>query len=500
MAAVTIPYTPRRWALTLHHSFKRYFSLIIHRRGGKTTGLINHLQRAATDDQWEADRMRSLVPDISGEDLTRLMSRRFYGLVFPTYTQAKLVAWDALKFYAAPIPGMKTNESELMVQYPNGSKLRLFGADRPDALRGTALWGLGFDEYSQQPSNIFSEVLSKSLADHLGFSIFAGTIKGKNQLYRTHEIAKQNPNEWGHIWQDVDETLKTEDDITVRLIRQAIEDDRKLVAQGMMTQEEFDQEWYLSAEAAVKGAYYARYLSEARRQGRIGVVNHDPALKVHTCWDLGKGQNMAVGFYQRSFNQVRKIDYLEGGGDDGLPQVIAKVKSKPYVYGKHFGPHDIRAVDISTGKTRLETAKSLGIDFEVIPMIPVDDGIEAGKRMFARLWVDEKRCQAWLDSMAQYHQEWDEKRGMFKDNPFHDWSSHGADEYRGAAVIEDRMTNDDPKPYRPIINTPVTEFEQGVDPLTLHRRQSRRVPEDDPVSEYEGAGSRPWSFDDSMNL
>jgi hypothetical protein len=64
------------------------------------------------------------------------------------------------------------------------------------------------DEYSQHPSNLFGEVLSKSLADHLGYAIFAGTIKGKDQLYRMHEKAKGDPD-WFALWQDADTSLAT---------------------------------------------------------------------------------------------------------------------------------------------------------------------------------------------------------------------------------------------------------------------------------------------------
>jgi hypothetical protein len=49
-----------------------------------------------------------------------------------------------------------------------------------------ALWGVGFDEYSQQPSNIFSEIISKALADHLGYAIFFGTPKGENEFHRIY--------------------------------------------------------------------------------------------------------------------------------------------------------------------------------------------------------------------------------------------------------------------------------------------------------------------------
>lgn len=81
-----------------------------------------------------------------------------------------------------------------------------------------------------------------------------------------------------------------------------------------------------------------------------------------------------------------------------------------------------------------------------VPKLPVDDGIAKGRAMFTRLWVDEEHCAFWLDAIGQYHQEWDDARGMFLEKPYHDWTSHGADEYRYAAVAEDQMTNALPMP------------------------------------------------------
>ena len=210
-----------------------------------------------------------------------------------------------------------------------------------------------------------------------------------------------------------------------------------------MTSDEFQQEFNCSFEAAIKGAIFSSEIALARKEKRITIVPYDPILKVYTVWDLGKGANMAIGFYQRSFNQIRKIDYWEGEGNDSLPQAISMVTNKPYVYGGHFAPHDIATVDLSTGVTRIETADKLGIKFRTVPMLKVEERINAGKLMFNRLWVDENKCSLWLENIAQYQREWDNKKGMFKDIPLHDFASHGADEYTYAAVIEKEMVNDD---------------------------------------------------------
>lgn len=463
---ITIPYKPRNWAKPFHASWRRWAVLVLHRRAGKTTGVLNHHQRAALDDDWERQRLRALEPAFSAADLNELLAHRQYGHVLPLLSQAKSVAWEPLKRIAAAVPGHRPNESELSIKYPRTAAapnrvvvpmrgpinptaqhttVRLFGADNPDAFRGLPFSGISYDEYSQHPPNIHGEVVSKALADHLGYGIFAGTIKGKNQLYRTYEAAKGNAG-WFALWQDVDKTLATEEGATITAIRRSMEDDREQIAQGLMTQAEYDQEWYLSPTAAIKGAYYGKELDAAVREGRVGRVPYDPAMRVHDVWDLGKGTKMAVGMFQRFGRTVQMIDYLQGTESDGIPQVIAQLQTKPYVWGKHFAPHDVRATDLSTGKTRLQTAANLGWRFELVPEATVDDGISAGRLLWPRLWVDETKCQLFLDAIGQYRQDWVEKLGMFRDVPLHDWTSHPADMYRYAALVEEQMTNEKPKP------------------------------------------------------
>lgn len=198
-------------------------------------------------------------------------------------------------------------------------------------------------------------------------------------------------------------------------------------------------------DAIAEGTYYGEIIGQGERDGRSTSVPHDPALKVHTVWDLGVGQNLTVGFYQRTRDGItRRIDSWQGEGSDGMPEAIAAVLNKrSYVYGKHFAPHDIAATEISTGKTRLEHARGLGLHFTIVPDIPVDDGINACQIFLSSLWWDNSRNKKWLKAIKNYCREWDEKHGMYKDKPLHNWASHFADETRYAAVVEEKMTNDD---------------------------------------------------------
>ena len=123
---IILPYAPREWAQRFHDSGKRFSVLIVHRRAGKTVACINHLIRDAIQ-----------------------KPRSSFAYIAPTYTQAKRVAWDFLKYYTRPIPMMQYNESELTAKFPNGSKVYLLGAENPDSLRGISLSGVVLDEYSQ---------------------------------------------------------------------------------------------------------------------------------------------------------------------------------------------------------------------------------------------------------------------------------------------------------------------------------------------------------------
>lgn len=416
---------------------------MLHRRAGKTTAILNHHQRAATDNAWEMARLRAMLPDASETFLAPLLKRRVYWHVMPTLKQAKLVAWDMLKEFSGPIPGVKQNNSELEVTYPNGNKVRLIGADDPDSLRGPALSGLSLDEYSQISGQTFGEVLSKALGDHLGYAIFSGTIKGKDQLYQTYQAAKI-ATDWYAVWQDIDASLSTESGPTITALTRAMEDDRKLVLQGVMSQAEFDQEWYLSPEAAIKGAIYGSQMAQARKDGRVTRVPHEPLLPVNTDWDLGIGDHMAIWFSQslRS-GEVRLIDYHEASGE-GFPyyaQILSdKARDRGYVYGTHWAPHDIAVRELGTGKSRLETAAGLGIVFQTTPRMvqseagEVEEGIAAARLLFGKCWFDADRCAAGIEALLHYRRDFNTRLNEFKAVPVHDWASHGADAFRGLAV------------------------------------------------------------------
>lgn len=406
---IEIPYSPRRWA-DFHNTDKRWIVLVLHRRAGKTTAALNHLQRSAL-----------LVPN----------SR--YAYIAPTYKQAKNVAWDLIKYYAQPVPNTEYNEAELTVKYPNGSRLTLYGADNPDSLRGIGLWGVVFDEYSQQPSNIFTEIIRPALADHSGYAIWIGTPKGKNEFWKLYDQGTRNPDWYTALLAVKDTNIIKEEEL--------------IDARAMMTEDEYEQEWNCSFEAAIKGAYYMKELARARNEKRITTVPYDRSLPVHTWWDLGIGDATAILFLQNSGSQWRMIDSYEMSGE-GLAHYADVLKQKGYVYGTHYAPHDIDVKELGSGQSRLEISRGLGINFEIAPRLSIEDGINAARLRFNTLWIDSEKCSRFIHCISLYHKEWDDKRGEFKNKPNHDFTSHFADALRYWAVTR-HSTSARVNVYRP---------------------------------------------------
>jgi hypothetical protein len=174
-------------------------------------------------------------------------------------------------------------------------------------------------------------------------------------------------------------------------------------------------------------------IEQAYDEKRIGKVPHDPALPVTTYWDLGLDDATAVLFVQTLGKEVRIIE-AEEWNQTALTQVAADVLAKPYIYADHVFPHDVRVREMTTGRSREEVLKRLLGKLSVAPMLSVDDGINALRTMFTRIWIDEAKSSKFLEAAKNYRKKWDDKRKVFENRPWHDWSSHMADAGRMLAV------------------------------------------------------------------
>jgi hypothetical protein len=337
----------------------------------------------------------------------------------PTYAQSKDNCWNYLKRFTYNVPGVEQRESDLMVVFPTGSRVRLYGADNFERLRGSFSDGIVLDEYGDLDPRVWPEVVRPSLADRRGWAVFIGTPKGKNDFWRIHKAAEHNPD-WFSL------VLRASQ--TGLLDQEEIEDLRR-----MLTADAFDQEMECSFDAAIRGSIYRTELQEMETSGRICNVPYDPAVPVWTAWDLGIGDATAIFCAQLVGREIHVIDYHEDTGQ-ALPQYVDWLNSKPYRYGLDLLPHDAGARELGTGKTREELLRANGRKVRVLPRQEIDDGINAVKMLLGRCWFDRQRTERARECLAHYHRDFNDKMGVFRDAPVHDWSSHGADALRTLAM------------------------------------------------------------------
>ena len=399
--------------------------LVWHRQAGKDKTALNYT-------------ISQMFPENGGRIGT-------YYHFLPTYNQGKKIIWDGIDYngmkfmdHFPPELVASKNETEMQVTLTNGSIYQVIGTDKMDNIVGTNPVGCVFSEYSLQNPKAW-DLFRPILRENKGWALFIYTPRGRNHGKQLYEMAKNNP-EW---FCELRTVLDTEREDGSPIITAAdIENDRK---EGM-DEQLIQQEYYCSFEGYQQGSYYSKQLREAQAANRIGNVPWDSRLQVHTFWDLGIGDAMAIWFMQRVGKEYRFIDYYEASGE-GISYYAKYLSQKPYKYGVHYMPHDASVRELGTGISRKDRAEQLGIrPVQVVPNnISVEEGIDAVRAVLPVCWFDKEKCEQGLNALANYRKEWDEDRREFKARPYHDWSSHGADAFRMFAVGWD-----EPIEYKPL--------------------------------------------------
>lgn len=184
-------------------------------------------------------------------------------------------------------------------------------------------------------------------------------------------------------------------------------------------------------QANTDGHYYAKYITKARKEKRICAVPYDSLLPCYIALDLGisKGNETAIWWFQQHGSQIRLIDYYENSGEP-LKHYLDIIKNKPYRPEKIFVPHDASSRELGTGLTRIEVASNHGINFEILPKIDVQEGIDGCKGKLDCCWFDEIKCEKGIKALEGYRREWNETLGVWRDKPRHDHFSNGSDAFR----------------------------------------------------------------------
>ena len=354
-----------------------------------------------------------------------------YAYIAPYYAQAKNIAWDYLLKFAEPAI-VKANQSELWVELVNGAKIRLFGADNPDALRGLYLDGVVLDEYADMKPRLWGEIVRPLLTDRNGlngyqtWAVFIGTPKGHNAFYDIYSNALKSDN-----WY-----VKT-----LRADQSGLIPDAELLdAQATMSSNQYEQEFLCSFEAAIMGAYYGQEMRRITDLDRITTVDYDPMFPCHTAWDLGFNDSTSIWWFQVVYGEIRVLDHHSSNGQ-AVPFYTGLLAQKEdefgYKYGYHYLPHDARAKTMASGGKSIIEQFATKIDIKhlkIVPNLSIQDGIQATRLALTRTWFD-NRCEEGIECLRQYQREWNDDKKCFNDRPKHDFTSHSADAFRYLSIV-----------------------------------------------------------------
>ena len=343
-----------------------------------------------------------------------------YAYIAPTYSQAKKIAFDYLKYYTKNIPGTKYNETELRADFVNGARITLLSSENPDSIRGIYLNGVVIDETAQINSELLSEVITPALSDRKGFMVLIGTPKGMaNIFYDYYQKAQADPK-WFLYIAKASET-------------KIVDDDELAAALNVMGSQKYSQEFECSFLGNIQGSIYGDIIASLEDKKQISRVPINPGYPVNTAWDLGYNDQTAIIFFQQVGHQIHIVDFYENS-NEAFPHYAQVIKEKDYIIGLNYGPHDIEQTEFSSGKTRREVAYQMGLRFKVAPKLAIEDGIHAVKMLLPRCLIDVDNCSKLINALRHYHRKFSDKERIYKIKPVHDWSSHAADALRTLAT------------------------------------------------------------------
>ena len=422
------PYQRQIWK-ALDSGIKRAIA-VWHRRSGKEKTFINRVAYEAF----------------------RRVGTYFY--LFPTYTQAKKVLWDGKDKEGFPFMShfpreviTKRNETELRLELVNGSAVQLVGSDNIDSVLGTNPVGCVFSEYALQDPKAW-DYMRPILRENGGWAVFDYTPRGKNHGWSLYQMARGNPEWFAQI-------------LTVRDTGALTDEDIEAERRAGMSEELIQQEFYCSFEGVQTGSVFGRALQQVDRDGRVCGVPWQPDLPVDTWWDIGTGDPTAIWFTQTVGREIHVIDYYENSGSGvGIDHYVKHLQSMPYVWGKHYGPHDLNAHQFAAGgKSTFDVASMLGLRFEIVDKLDKQSQINAGRSFIARCYFDRNRTERGRDALMSYHYKWNDDRKAYSDEPYHDWSSNAADAFMQLAVGHKFALKVAP----PIVN--IVSYEKGQESL-----------------------------------
>jgi hypothetical protein len=283
-------------------------------------------------------------------------------------------------------------------------------------MRGLHFNGVILDEYGDMNPIMYTKILFPALQARKGWIVFIGTPKGKNHFYDIYMRACGDPSSWYTFMLRASESGLLSPEILSE-------------ARKNMSEDEYDQEYECSFDAAVLGTYYSKIIAWLEANRHISsLVDYDPNFGVQVHFDIGRTDSTAAWFWQPVLDGISIIDYEEESGK-GPEEWFDILNDRGYKYEMLWLPHDARAKTFATKRSTIEQFLDAGWPVDIVPKLALQHGIDAARKMLPRCYFN-PRCMAGIECLRAYQRKWDDKTKSFADFPLHNWASHGADAFR----------------------------------------------------------------------
>lgn len=200
--------------------------------------------------------------------------------------------------------------------------------------------------------------------------------------------------------------------------------------------DQYEHVWGGGFVTVVEGAYFAKSLTAAKDEGRIGRVPADPLMTLRAFVDIGgtgaRADNFVIWIAQFIGKEIRVIDHYEVQGQPASTHVNW-LRERGYTPNKCqvWLPHDGETHDRVHDASYEGYFRQAGYQVTVIPNQGKGAAkmrVEAARRLFPAIWFNADTTEGGRDALGWYHEKKDDDRDIGL-GPEHDWSSHSADAF-----------------------------------------------------------------------
>lgn len=358
-----------------------------------------------------------------------------YWHCLPEYAQARKALWTAVNAHTGkrridemfpPETRETTNETEMFIRFKSGSTWQLIGSDRYDSTVGAGPVAITYSEWALANPSAWA-YHRPMLEENNGTALFITTPRGRNHAKTMLDMAKKNARWFAEV-----SSVHDTGALSPAQLEESLEEYIALYGEDL-GRAQFEQEYECSFNAAILGAFYAREMVALRKEGRIAEIEPIPGRPVHRAWDIGRRDDTSIWWFQVVGAQVFILDSYtapHGSLEPHAEEVFRRRDEYGWKDGVDYVPHDAKVIEWGTGRTRVETMRSFGLNPELAPNASKLDGINAARQTLPRC-VFHPRCETpGVAALEQYRREWDDERKTFKADAVHDWTSHLADAFR----------------------------------------------------------------------